>query len=714
LHQNRGHVTHNKEKKKGLSMSEQTKGTVVSIEEATKLAHTLYEKGKLDQSIELIEKVLSKTPKNAMALHLLGVIKFGQGAAEEGISRVSTAVQLLPQNALFAANLTEMLRKSGNLAEAEAVGRRAIKAGPKNASAHSNLGIVLYDLKKLDQAEAYHLQTLALDPKMVGSLNNLGSIARERGNLIEAERYYKAALSANPQNFESANNLASVLIEAEQLKEARAVLVSLLRIKPDYAEAHRNMGRIFLNTTELDLAEFAFRKSLEFNPQLQEAYIGLSQVMYEKHQNTLALEAANFAYNLAPDESGVLHQLALCEADSGNSEKAILLYNRALEIKPDFAPSLMALGHLKMEVGDMDRATDYFKAALEAGTERLSPLMALSRLTKMTEDSPIFIELEAESKNIEASPPKKRIAYHYAMGKAFEDIKNYNMAFNNFARGAEIKRGTVKYDPDKTDQRTDQIIKAFTPKRIAQMRKASIDTAQPIFVLGMPRSGTTLTESILASHSQVFGAGELPDLLNLFPSSPDGPVLGGIEDMKKEELTRRITDYARQVDSRAPGMHRITDKMPANFQMIGVIHSLLPNAKIIHVMRNPMDTCLSCFTRLFERSQLQSYDQVELGRYYLNYRRLVVHWSEVLPQHAFMELKYEDLVDDIEAQTRRMLSFCGLEWEAGCLEFHNDTRRVRTASVSQVRQPVYKSSVEKWRAYEAHLGPLINTIKQHL
>jgi tetratricopeptide (TPR) repeat protein len=714
LNQNRLYVTHNTKKKKGLSMSEQSKGAVVSIEEATKLAHSLYEKGKIDQSLDLIGKVLAKAPQNAMVLHLLGVIRFGQGAMEEGISHVRASVKLFPQNALFSANFTEMLRKSGNLTEAEAVGRRAIKIGPRNASAHSNLGIVLYDLKKLDLAEASHLQALALDPKTVGSLNNLGSIARERGDLVEAERYYRAALAANPKSFECANNLASVLIDAEQLKEARAVLASLLRMKPDYAEAHRNMGRIFLNTSELDLAEFAFRKALEFNPKLHEVYIGLSQVMYEKHQNALAIEAANSAYDLASNDSGVLHQLALCEADSGNSEKAIFLYNKALKDKPGFVPSLMALGHLKMEIGDMVSAKKYFNKALDSGTDRLSPLMGLSRLTKMTEDNPIFIELVAEAKKVEASPPKKQIAYHYAMGKVFEDIKNYDKAFDNFARGAKIKRSTVKYDPEKTDQRIDQIIKAFAPERIAQMREAAIDTAQPIFVLGMPRSGTTLTESILASHSQVFGAGELPDLLNLFPSPPGAPVLGGVEDMRNEELTRRINDYARQLDVRAPGKFRITDKMPANFQMIGVIHSLLPNAKIIHVVRNPMDTCLSCFTRLFERSQLQSYDQVELGRYYVNYRRLMSHWSEVLPRHAFMELKYEDLVDDIESQSRRMLAFCGLEWEAGCLEFHNHTRRVRTASVSQVRQPVYTSSVEKWRAYEAHLGPLINTIKQYL
>lgn len=694
-------------------MNDRTKGAVVSIEEATKIAQTLYENGKLDQSLELIGRLLKKNPKNAMALHLLGIIKFGQGATDEGIGHVHAALKLFPGNSFFAANLTEMLRKSGDLVEAEKIGLHAVKVGAKNPSAHSNLGIVLFDLKKFDEAEAYHLKALALNPETFGSLNNLGSIARERRDSEGAEKYYRAALAANPENYESANNLASIHIEAERLQEARTVLAALLKVRPDYAEAHCNMGRIFLNSAELDLAELAFRKALELNSDKPAAFIGLSQVMYEKHQNALALEAAKSAYALASDDPSALHQLGLCEADDGNTESAILLYNKALEIKSGFVPSLMALGHLRMEVGDMVAAEEYFQVALESGSDRLSSLLALSRLTKMTADSPIVLELQSEAENIVASPPKKRIAYHYAMGKVFEDIKNPDAAFENFALGAKLKRETVAYDAENTDRRIDQIIDAFTSKRLAEMRRASIDTAQPIFILGMPRSGTTLTESILASHSQVFGAGELSDLLNLFPSAVGEPVMSGVKDMKFTELKRRIKDYAGQVDSRSPGQHRITDKMPANFQTIGVIHALLPNAKIIHVSRDPLDTCLSCFTRLFERSQLHSYDQVELGRYYLNYRRLMAHWSKVLPENAFLELRYEDLVGDIEGQARRMLDFCGLDWEEGCLEFHKDTRRVRTASVSQVRQPIYRSSVEKWRMYEAQLAPLRATIKEY-
>ena len=691
-------------------MNKPSQVAAVSIEKATKIAQDLYANGKLDQCVALIDRILVKSPKNAMALHLLGIIRFGQGATEIGIGHVSAALKLFPGHTLFAVNLTEMLRKSGDLVAAERVGRHAVKVDGGNATAHSNLGIVLYDLQKFDEAEACHHRALALNPGIAGSLNNLGSIARERRNMDEAERYYRSAIDAAPEAYESANNLASILIEAERLSEAQTLLVTVLKARPEYAEAHCNMGRILLSSADLDHAELAFRRAIKLNPKGHAGFIGLSQTMYEKHQGGLALEAARSAYQLAPDDTSALHQLGLCEADGGNTERAIALYDRAVAHNPSFTPSLLALGHLRMETGDMDGAEQFFQSALGNGADRLSSLMALSRLKKMTAEDPIVLELLSESDKILNSTPKKQVAYHYAMGKVFEDIKDYDAAFANFELGAKLKRMTIEYDAMITDHRIDQIIEAFSPDRLVEMRKAGIVTAQPIFVLGMPRSGTTLTESILARHSKVFAAGELPDLMGIFPSPAGHPVMGGISSMSNLDMTRCIEMYARQLDVRSPGMHRITDKMPANFSMIGIIHALLPNAKIIHVSRDPLDTCLSCFTRLFERSQLHSYDQVELGKYYLGYRRLMAHWSNVLPKDAFMELKYEDLVGDIEAQSRRMLDFCGLKWEDGCLEFHKDARRVRTASVSQVRQPVYSSSVEKWRNYESHLAPLMATI----
>jgi hypothetical protein len=229
----------------------------------------------------------------------------------------------------------------------------------------------------------------------------------------------------------------------------------------------------------------------------------------------------------------------------------------------------------------------------------------------------------------------------------------------------------------------------------------------------MPRSGTTLTEQIIASHPDVHGAGELPDLMTIAQRDVAGMGAvfpNNIPALDQAGLGAWGADYVAGLHSRAPDAGRITDKMPANFLAIGLIHMMLPNAKIIHVNRNPVDTCLSCFMQLFSSRQEQIYDLAELGRYYVDYARLMGHWRSVLPAGAFLDVQYEDIVADQETQARRMIAFCGLDWNDACIDFHKSKRSIRTASVTQVRQPIYKSSVERWRPYEKFLGPLLDAL----
>jgi hypothetical protein len=237
----------------------------------------------------------------------------------------------------------------------------------------------------------------------------------------------------------------------------------------------------------------------------------------------------------------------------------------------------------------------------------------------------------------------------------------------------------------------------------------------PVFVLGMPRSGTTLTEQIIASHPMVHGAGELPDLEAIIQrdvGATGRPFPYNVAALDGIKLAAWGRDYVAGLQRRAPGARRITDKMPANFLDIGLIYLMLPKAKIIHVSRNPMDTCLSCFMQLFGNNyQEHTYDLAELGRYYSDYARLMEHWRSVLPSGAFLDVRYEDVVRDTESQARRIIDFCGLDWHDDCLDFHRSRRSVRTRSVMQVREPIYKSSVERWRAYEKFLAPLLESLE---
>jgi hypothetical protein len=318
-----------------------------------------------------------------------------------------------------------------------------------------------------------------------------------------------------------------------------------------------------------------------------------------------------------------------------------------------------------------------------------------------------------EADKLDSMLETKAMSLHFALGKCYNDTKQYDLAMLHFLAGCGLKRKRTEYDPDNNDKICRNIWDFFSPETMEKLRGEGCSSNLPIFVLGMPRSGTTLTEQIIASHPLVHGAGELPDLLALAATPRNDSTEGyplSLKGITPYELKEMGEKYVLGLRTRNALALYITDKMPANFHCIGLIHLMLPNARIIHVKRNPVDTCLSGFTNLFNKSQHHSYDLTEMGRCYRNYATLMDHWRKVLPANAFYEVQYEDLVSDHEPQARALLDFCNLPWDPACLDFHRTKRNIRTASVTQVRQPIYTSSVDRWRKYEAHLGPLLEAL----
>jgi hypothetical protein len=306
----------------------------------------------------------------------------------------------------------------------------------------------------------------------------------------------------------------------------------------------------------------------------------------------------------------------------------------------------------------------------------------------------------------------ERIDLHFALGKAYEDLGRHAEAFRQWLDGNALKRQHIVYNEAETLE-TFQWMQTAFPLEVFQGRSnAGHPSAVPIFILGMPRSGTTLIEQILASHPQVFAGGELPHLttaVNGIRTIVDGlvglPQLGlSLTDAEIRDLSAR---YIAETTRLAPSAERITDKMPANFRFVGLIHLALPNATIIHAARDPVDTCLSCFSKLFSAGQNHTYELAELGRYYRAYQALMEHWHRVLPTGRILDVRYEDVVSDLEGQARRLVAHCGLDWDSRCLDFYRTERPVRTASATQVRQPIYNSSIGRWQIHEPFLGPLL-------
>jgi tetratricopeptide (TPR) repeat protein len=302
----------------------------------------------------------------------------------------------------------------------------------------------------------------------------------------------------------------------------------------------------------------------------------------------------------------------------------------------------------------------------------------------------------------------ERLELHFALGKAYADLDRHEQALRHLQEGNALKRKQVNYDEKATLQRLRDIAAVFSAELIRRNAGLGDPSTESVFIVGMPRSGTTLVEQVLASHPKVFAAGEVlhftqaTEAVTAFPE--------GIPSLGAEQLREIGARYAKSVRGLAPAAERITDKLPANFRFAGLIHLALPNARIIHIQRDPIDTCLSCFSKIFTGDQPFSYDLGELGRFYRAYDALMAHWRRVLPDGTMLEVQYEKLVADFEAQARRIVAYSGLEWNERCLEFHETVRPVRTASAVQVRQPLYRHSVGRWRAYEPWLGPLIEAL----
>ncbi|MEO8331846.1 MAG: sulfotransferase [Gallionella sp.] len=526
--------------------------------------------------------------------------------------------------------------------------RKAAELMPGEAEVLYNLGVALKGFGQLDDAAESYRRALKLNPAYAEAYSNLGNVLRDLGKLDEAAASYRNALKIKPDSATAHNNLGTALKDLGNLEAAIESYRRALEIKPDYAEAHTNLGNVQKDLGQFDEALKSYRRALEIDPRCDEAMLGISH---------------------------------LCVIN-GEMNEAQALVIKALEIKPDNLEARFLLANTR-------------KA--QAGDENLAALLAVEEKSRSS-GSPL--------------PDKTAISLHFALGKCFDDLGDPDQAFPHFIEGCKLRRATFKYDAARVTQHFNEVIRVFDKATLARLRGGGNPSRVPIFVLGMPRSGTTLTEQIIASHPDVYGAGELPDMLRIVQREVAGKSRfpGNILALDQENLARWGDDYVAGLRKRAPDALHITDKLPDNFMFIGLIHVMLPNAKIIHVNRNPVDTCLSCFTKLSSRGLEQSYDLTELGRYYVDYARLMDHWRDVLPAGAFLDVQYEDIVAGQETQARRIIEFCGLEWNDACIDFHKHKRAVNTASMTQVRRPIYKSSLERWRAYEKYLGPLLDAL----
>jgi tetratricopeptide (TPR) repeat protein len=392
-------------------------------------------------------------------------------------------------------------------------------------------------------------------------------------------------------------------------------------------------------------------------------------------------------------------------------EESIEQNRRALELNPSRLGSYNNRGVAFQALGRFEEAERAFERALQLAPREASVHLNLANMGRFKAGDRRMPGLQKLLSEVEALDVDNQIAAHFAMGKALGDLGQYQDAFRHLLKGNALKRRNIAYDEPQRLAMFENIRTTFSQDFMTARSGGSDMSWAPIFIVGMPRSGTTLMEQVLASHSKVFGAGELETFKEAIAECvsshgivPAYPAL--VEALARDQIRQLGEIYTTRVRARAPEAERIVDKMPLNFVFVGLIHLALPNARFINVRRDPLDTCVSCFSLLFTGSQPFAYDLAELGRYYRGYEAVMEHWHKVLPPGVMIDVHYEDLVDDLEETARRVLRHCDLNWEDACRDFHDTKRAVRTASLMQVREPVYRRSIGTWRRYAEFLEPL--------
>lgn len=388
-------------------------------------------------------------------------------------------------------------------------------------------------------------------------------------------------------------------------------------------------------------------------------------------------------------------------------------YRQALTLQPAHVQAVLGMGTCLRARGRLEEACAWFERTLQIDPGCMDAYHLLSTLRRFAADDPVLAQCEARQSTVAGLPPIKQARYWFALGKMREDAARFDDAFAAYAAGNRARAGLFVLDESDADAWLDRTCAAFDANLLASHpRQPSADGRVPVFVVGMPRSSTSLIEQILASHSKVHGAGEIPDLRDVLVGKlgdPQGwPERAG--HLSRDALREMGEAYVERAFRRAPHVTHVVNKTTLNYRHVGLIRMLLPQARIIHAVRDPMDSCFSCFTHLFDGDNLPySYDLQTLGRYYVRYAKLMQHWRTVVPD-AVLDVRYEALVHDTEGEVRRMLAYLGLEWNTACLDFHRNRRPVETASRAQVRQPIYRASVARWRHFEPHLQALMELV----
>ena len=658
------------------------------------------EHGRLDEALQLCRHALTRYPEEAGAFHLMGVVHGMRGDHQGAAEHLRGAVALAPERVDYRRNLCRAYLQLGQAEQAEEMLRESVEQQPQSAPLWEMLGMVLAQQQKYEAALEAYQRAAQLAPQAPAVHFGLSELHRLLGNASESMAELRATLQLEPNHVPALNNLAGMeLFEGDFLAALRSIKRQL-ELAPRSAQAHFNLARLLEVAGDLQQAIVALQNALRYDPRLTTAKYLIANL-----------------------------QIQLGELDQAEAQ-----LNELFELMgQDSAQCLTALAKIQERRGDvvaaqqtLDKIPAEYATHPEVATTRAVVAEQQGRYQEAIES--LLAVLDAD-----AYAAAEGIGIYFMLGQLYDVCGQYDAAFDAYQTGNTNRRKAflaLEGEVSLSASAYDQLTRLYSPETYARCPSSGVDSEQPVFIVGMPRSGTTLVEQILASHSRVFGAGELSLIQDgIAASYPQQPQRSPLEIIPADrfdgeqyivpygwghntpdDLARIAQRYLDEIRRMSPTAERITDKLPYNFFLLPLIHRLFPRARIIHCQRNALDTCLSCFFQNFTSGNRFSFQLESLGQFYVDYARLMQRWTQELAVPV-LHVRYEALASDPEPVARQMIEYCGLEWEPECLRFHRLSRTVNTASYQQVRKPLYTSSIARAKHYLHRLGPLIDIVK---
>ena len=560
-------------------------------------------------------------------------------------------------------------------------------------------------------SESIHLLKIFIDKfSDLGALKHLSNLLVKQDKSDEADELIK--------NFFENNEDYGLLykgvrhLHASRYRKAEDAFKKVLIEDENNIDALRFMGILAFKSGNHDIAEAMLTKALKLDPTYSLVWANLAQVFSVTGQLDKAKKSFKNILNMEPKNGLIWAEYGTVLTKLANYEEGRDAYLKALEFKPDSPRVHLSLGHVYKTMGEIDNSIDSYKNTILQNNLSGEAYWSLANLKTYSFSENEIIDMEKTLKGDMSDIERSQM--HFALGKAYEVKKDFDKSFKNYYEGNKVKKGLIKYSSDDTTDNTKRILNFFNKENIQKLAKSSTRDRDPIFVLGMPRSGSTLVDQIISSHSKVDGTQELPNIIKIaaeLNTNNQNNYPEVLKELDESKLSNLGKDYISETAWARDSAPFFIDKMPNNFIHIGLIKTILPNAKIIDTRRDPMDTCFSCFKQFFARGQLFTYSLEDLGNYYTDYIRAMNHWHNVYGKDIYT-VHYDNVINETEETIRELIDYCELPFEKECLEFYNSSRPVKTPSAEQVRQPIYKSGLNYWKNYEKHLLPLKKIIDE--